>query len=42
MNPILIIISLLLVLTFNLFVGLIPVFNTIKKRPAEILARTDI
>ena len=42
MNPILIIISLILVLIFNLLVGLIPVFNTIKKRPAEILARTDI
>jgi ABC-type lipoprotein export system ATPase subunit/ABC-type antimicrobial peptide transport system permease subunit len=27
---------------FNLIVGLIPVFNTIRKRPAEILARTDI
>ena len=42
MNPILIIISLILVFIFNLLVGLIPVFNTIKKRPAEILARTDI
>ncbi len=27
---------------FNLVIGLIPVFNTIRKRPAEILARTDI
>ena len=37
-----IIFSLILVLLFNLLVGLIPVFVTIRKRPAEILARTDI
>lgn len=41
-NPFLILLSLVLVLIFNLIVGLIPVFNTIKKRPAEILSRTDI
>ena len=41
-NAFLIVLSLILVLIFNLIVGLIPVFNTIKKRPAEILARTDI
>ena len=41
-NPILIIISFILVLIFNLIVGLIPVYKTIRKRPAEILSRTDI
>ena len=41
-NPTLIIISFILVLIFNLIVGLIPVYKTIRKRPAEILSRTDI
>jgi len=41
-NPIIVGSSILMVLGFNLLVGLIPVFNTIRKRPAEILARTDI
>ncbi len=41
-NPFLIILSLILILIFNLIIGLIPVLNTIRKRPAEILARTDI
>ena len=35
-------VSILLVFVFNLIVGLIPVWNTIRKRPAEILSRTDI
>lgn len=34
--------SIIFILLFNLLVGLIPIFNTIKKRPAEILSRTDI
>lgn len=34
--------SILLVYGFNLIVGLVPVFNTIRKRPSEILSRTDI
>lgn len=41
-NPILVCLAILLVFAFNLVVGLIPVFNTLRKRPAEILARTDI
>jgi len=41
-NPLLVTYSILLVLIFNLIVGLIPVFTTLRKRPAEILARTDI
>ena len=30
------------VFIFNLVIGLLPVFNTIRKRPSEILSRTDI
>lgn len=30
------------VLLFNLIVGLLPVFNTLRKTPAEILARNDV
>ena len=41
-NPMIILLSLSIVLIFNLVIGLVPVFNTIKKRPAEILSRTDI
>ena len=36
------IISIILVYGFNLIVGLIPVINTIRKRPAEILSRYDL
>jgi len=35
-------ISLLLILLFNLIVGLLPVFNTIRKTPAQILSRFDV
>lgn len=31
-----------LLLIFNLIAGLLPVFRTMRKTPAEILARTDI
>ena len=41
-NSGIVIASIVLVLGFNLVVGLIPVFKTIRKRPAEILSRTDI
>lgn len=41
-NPLLVGLAVVLVFGFNLIVGLIPVFNTLRKRPAEILARTDI
>ena len=34
--------SLILVFGFNLLFGLMPVFTTLIKRPAEILARTDV
>lgn len=36
------VLSLLFVLVFNLIVGLLPVFNTIRKTPAQILARYDV
>lgn len=38
----LIVIAIIFVYLFNLFIGLIPIHNTIKKRPAEILARYDL
>ncbi len=41
-NPIILIIAILLVYMFNLLVGLIPVFNTVKKTPAQILSRHDL
>lgn len=41
-NPVTIIISILLVYLFNLIIGLIPVFNTIRKTPAQILSRQDL
>ena len=34
--------SLILIFVFNLLFGLIPVFRTLIKRPAAILARTDV
>lgn len=40
-NPLVALISLTLTLSFNLLSGLIPVFNTLRKPPAAILARTD-
>lgn len=41
-NPMVALISFAIVLVFNLFAGLIPVYITMRKTPAEILARTDI
>lgn len=41
-NPQLVLCAVILVYVFNIIIGLVPVFNTIKKKPAEILARTDI
>lgn len=41
-NPIIVMYTALLLYIFNLVVGLIPVYKTMRKRPAEILARTDI
>ena len=41
-NMFIILLSIITVYVFNLLIGLLPVFNTLRKRPAEILARTDI
>ena len=41
-NPMIAGISLAILLVFNLFAGLIPVYVTMRKTPAQILARTDI
>ncbi len=35
-------ISILLILVFNVIVGLLPVLNTIRKTPAQILSRVDV
>ena len=42
LNPVVALISLAIVIAFNLLSGLIPVFVTMRKTPAQILARTDI
>ena len=41
-NIYVVILCLALMYLFNMIVGLIPVFNTIKKTPAQILARNDL
>ncbi len=42
LNSNVLIISIILIYLFNILVGLLPVFNTLKKTPAAILSRTDI
>ena len=42
LNPMVLIVSIVLIYGFNLLFGLLPVFRTIRKTPAEILSRTDI
>ena len=41
-NPFIIGISIIIVYLFNIIIGLLPVFNTMRKKPAQILARHDI
>lgn len=41
-NPQTMLISLALIFAFNLLFGLLPVMHTLIRRPAEILARTDV
>lgn len=41
-NPFVIILAIITVYIFNIIIGLLPVYNTIKKRPATILARHDL
>ena len=42
MNIYVLILCILIMYIFNIIVGLIPVFNTVKKTPAEILSRHDL
>ena len=41
-NSKVILIAVAIMFIFNLFIGLLPVFNTIRKTPASILARHDL
>ena len=41
-TPMIAVITFAIILVFNLIAGLIPVFSTMRKTPAQILARTDI
>ncbi len=41
-NTNVVVLGLLLIFIFNIFVGLLPVYNTIKKTPASILSRNDV
>lgn len=41
-TPLVAVITLVLVIVFNMLAGLIPVYSVMRKTPAEILARTDI
>ncbi|MDD3453070.1 MAG: ABC transporter ATP-binding protein/permease [Bacilli bacterium] len=41
-NEITILISFILFFMFNIIVGLLPVFNTLRKTPAQILSRNDV
>ena len=41
-NPQTMLLSLILIFVFNLLFGLLPVFHTLIKQPAAILARTDV
>lgn len=42
MSPWLLILTIIVVYIFNFIIGLLPVYNTIRKRPAVILARYDL
>jgi hypothetical protein len=42
LSPVIAAITLGVIVLFNLFAGLIPVYVTMRKTPAQILARTDI
>lgn len=41
-NPIIVIGAIIFIYLFNIIIGLIPVFNTLRKRPAQILSRHDL
>ena len=35
-------ISIVIIVAFNIIIGLLPVFNVIRKTPAQILSRNDV
>ena len=41
-NMFIFILSIIFIYLFNLIIGLLPVFNTIRRKPAQILARHDL
>ena len=41
-NTYVLLISIIIIFGFNILIGLLPVFNTLKKTPSQILSRTDI
>ena len=41
-SPLVLIIAIISIYIFNIIVGLIPVFNTVRKTPASILSRHDL
>ena len=41
-TPLTILLSIILIFIFNSLVGLIPVFNVLRKTPAQILSRYDL
>ena len=42
LKPVIAAVAFGVILVFNLLAGLIPVYSTMRKTPAQILARTDI
>ena len=42
LNPFIILLTMIIMYLFNMIVGLIPVFNILRKTPAQILSRHDI
>lgn len=41
-NPVLVLFAILITYLLNLFIGLFPIYFTVRKRPAEILSRYDV
>ena len=41
-EPLVLIATIIVMYLFNLIIGLLPVFNTIRKTPASILSRHDV
>ena len=41
-NPFIILVTIIFIYIFNLIIGLLPVYKTIRKTPANILSRHDL